>query len=65
MPQDIGYSGLYNVEDPLTQGSDEVMGRHLMQIYGPVEGMKIFNDFLLKRAQARNKNMGLKFKEMK
>lgn len=64
MPQDIGYSGLYNVEDPTTQPSDEAMARHLMQIYGPEEGSRIFNEFLIKRAQEKNAEL-MKLRRMK
>ena len=59
-------TGLYNVEDPQSAGSDEAMARHLMQVYGPEEGSRIFNEFLIKRAQEKNKALqSLKLKGMK
>ena len=50
-------TGLMNVEDPDQQPFDEQMHRNLMQIYGPVQGDKIFRDFLLKRAQEQQKQI--------
>ena len=56
----IDITGLTSVEDPLTYQTDEAMGRHLIQVYGPIEGMKLFNKFLLERAKKERKEPGIR-----